>query len=104
MSDRIDLLERLIATPYVPSSSAVVALSDIVETFTVPTHEQDFVRGIGIGFLVQRVHHPGEALPQRPIASVGFGVCLVDQTEVDGGLCSTISIRKTTNHAEPTPT
>jgi hypothetical protein len=71
---------------YVPCWSAVVALSSIVEAFTVATHEQDLVHSVELGVGIQRVHSLSESLPLGGIAHSGARVCLVDKAKVDCGL------------------
>jgi hypothetical protein len=71
---------------YVPSWSAVVALSGIVETFAMTTHEQDLVHSVEVGVGIQRVHDLNEPLPLSSIARSGARIRLVDKAKVDCGL------------------
>jgi hypothetical protein len=71
---------------YVPSWSAVVALSGIVEAFTMTTHKQDLVHSVKIGFGVQGVHDLSKSLPLGSIARSGARIRLVDKAKVDCGL------------------
>jgi hypothetical protein len=71
---------------YVPSWSAVVALSSIVKAFTMTTHKQDFVHSVQVGVGVQRIHDLSESLPLGSIACPGARIRLVDKAEVDCGL------------------
>lgn len=75
-----------IALSYVPSWSAIVALSSIVETLSMTAHEQHLVHSIKVRISVQGGHDLSEPLPLSGIASARSRVCLVDETKVDGSL------------------
>lgn len=71
---------------YVPSRSTVVALSSIVESLAMTTHEQDLVHRVEVGISVQRVHDLDESLPLGGIAGTRTRVRLVYEAKVHCGL------------------
>lgn len=71
---------------YVPSRSAIVALSSIVETLSMPTHEQDLVHSIKVRIRVQRIHDLSEPLPLSSIPGARARVRLVDEAKIVGSL------------------
>ena len=79
-------MQLMITLTYVPSWSAIVALSNIVETLSVTAHEQDLIHSVEIRTSVQRIDDLSESLPLCSIAGARVRVRLVYEAEVDGSL------------------